>query len=81
VRPSSIISYINGVEKHRESNFTTWRDQINLISVIMDKDHSMREKTPIAPEDIVDNDTTLLSALLAMRNKWSDGSVLTGWPS
>jgi hypothetical protein len=54
-----MMSYMNGVEKLGGDNFTTWRDQINLILVIVDKDHSMREDALVAPVAIGDNDITL----------------------
>ena len=57
--PSSIMSYINGVEKLGGNNFTSWKAQIKLIMLIMDKDHSMREDAPVAPAAAGDNDTTL----------------------
>jgi hypothetical protein len=53
------MSYINDIEEVWGNNFTTWRDQINLILVIMDKDHSMRDNAPVAPVAAGDNDTTL----------------------
>jgi hypothetical protein len=47
--PSTIVSYVNGVEKLGGDNFAEWRDEINLILVMMDKDHSIREPAPVAP--------------------------------
>ena len=57
--PASIIAYVNGVEKLSSDNFAKWNRKIELILVMMDKDHSMRDKVPVAPVAQGDDDTTL----------------------
>lgn len=57
--PSSVISYVNGIQKLGGDNFTNWKNDIGLVLCIMDRDHSMRDKYPVAPTAQGDNDTTL----------------------
>ena len=57
--PASIIAYVNGVEKLSGDNFAKWSSEIELILVMMDKDHSMRDKAPVAPVAQGTDDTTL----------------------
>ena len=47
--PASIIAYVNGVEKLSDDNFAKWSREIQLILMMMDKDHSMRDPAPVAP--------------------------------
>jgi len=54
-----MIAYVNGVEKLSGDNFAKWSREIELILVMMDKDHSMRDKAPVAPVAQGDDDTTL----------------------
>jgi hypothetical protein len=57
--PSSIASYMNGVEKLGGINFAKWKTDIKMILAIMDWDHSFREDKPVEPVAEGDNDTTL----------------------
>ncbi|KAG8046028.1 hypothetical protein GUJ93_ZPchr0008g13751 [Zizania palustris] len=57
--PSSIVTYMNGVEKLGGTNFTKWKGELMLILAIMDRDHSFREDKPVVPVSEGDNDATL----------------------
>jgi hypothetical protein len=57
--PSSIVTYINGVDKPEGMNFAEWKADIKIILAIMDRDHSFCEDKPIEPIVEGDNDTTL----------------------
>jgi len=58
--PASIITYVNGVEKLSGDNkFAKWSREIELILVMMDKNHSMRDRAPVAPVAQGTDDTTL----------------------
>jgi hypothetical protein len=74
------------MEKLGGDNFAKWRDEINLILVMMDKDHSMREPTPVAlvaaPATAGKEDATLAdrtAAYLRDKKLWerSDRVALT----
>ncbi|KAG8056506.1 hypothetical protein GUJ93_ZPchr0002g26129 [Zizania palustris] len=58
--PSSIVTYMNGVEKLGGTNFTKWKGELMLILAIMDRDHSFREDKPVVPVSEGDNDATLV---------------------
>jgi hypothetical protein len=57
--PSTIVTYMNGVEKLGRTNFAKWKSDLNLILAIMDQDHSFREDKPTEPVAEGDNDSTL----------------------
>ena len=75
--PAGIIAYVNGVEQLAGDNFTKWSREINLILLMMDKDHSMRDNAPVAL--VAQWIHPLLSALLLMRRRNTTGSTLIGW--
>jgi hypothetical protein len=59
MRPSSIASYMNGVEKLRGMNFAKRKADIKMILAIMDLDHSCHEDKLVEPVTKGDNDTIL----------------------
>ena len=63
------------MEQLAGDNFTKWSREINLILLMMDKDHSMRDKAPVAPVAQGDDDTTLAERTAAYE-KENVGSAL-----
>jgi hypothetical protein len=59
MRPSSIASYMNGVEKLGGMNFAKRKADIKMILTIMDLDHSCHEDKPVEPVTKGDNDIIL----------------------
>jgi hypothetical protein len=64
---SSIVTYMNGVEK-LGVNFAKWKADIKMILAIMDQDHSLCEDKPI-------------ESLLSTRKLRPSGRGLTWWHS
>jgi hypothetical protein len=61
--PSTIVTYMNGVEKHGGINITKWKADLKLILIIMDRDHSFRENKPVEPAAEGDKDSTLAARI------------------
>jgi hypothetical protein len=59
MRPSSIASYMNSVEKLGGMNFAKRKADIKMILAIMDWDHSCHEDKSVEPVTEGDNDTIL----------------------
>jgi hypothetical protein len=61
--PSTVVTYMNGVEKFRGTNFAKWKADLNLILAIMDRGHSFGENKPIELIVEGDNDSTLAARI------------------
>jgi hypothetical protein len=59
--PSTIVTYMNNVEKHGGINITKWKADLKLILTTMDRDHSFWEDMPIEPVVEGDKDSTLVA--------------------
>jgi hypothetical protein len=61
--PSTIVTYMKGVEKLGGTNIAKWKAGLKLILTIMDRDHSFREDKLVEPVAEGDNHSTLATRI------------------
>jgi hypothetical protein len=74
--PSTVVTYMNGVENFRGTNFAKWKADLNLILAIMDRGHSFGENKPIELVVEGDNDSTLAARITEAQWERSDMMAL-----
>ena len=49
MNPTTITSYLSGIEQLSGANFKKWKEQIGIALGCMDLDYALREPTPTKP--------------------------------
>ncbi|XP_028084661.1 uncharacterized protein LOC114285766 [Camellia sinensis] len=71
LNPTSINSYLSGIEALSGTNFKKWKEQIEIVLGIMDLDYVLREPAPTKPND------TSSKEHMGLYEKWEHSNRLS----
>ena len=71
MNPTTITSYLSGIEQLSGANFKKWKEQIGIVLGCMDLDYALREPTPTKPTSESTNEQKALYEKWERSNRMS----------